>query len=260
MEICHDNKTGSTLWAHLQLKPNNAYHQRNVARIYFIQGDFYPDLKPMNLYTKYVQRQTIGRTLGSYELASEYVSNTTELYLARGHLTAKADYVLAAHQLATFYYINVAPQWQSFNNGNWLKVEIGIKKFIEKRNVDTEVYTGTHGHCTLPDTKNRQQPLFLALNLQEGANRIPVPLLYYKMIIAESIDAGIVLIGVNNPYVSIDSIEQYVVCPDISDQVNYIDWDRKNVTAGYSYACSVSDFIKTVKTLPKLPHIKNLLI
>lgn len=67
-----------------------------------------------------MQRRTIGRILGSDKLASDIISNTTELYLARGHLTAKADYVFAALQMTTFYYINVAPQWQSFNNGNLL--------------------------------------------------------------------------------------------------------------------------------------------
>lgn len=120
LEICHDNRTGSTLWSHHQLKPNNAYHQRNVARIYFIQGDFYPGINPNSLYSKFIQRRTIGRILGSDKLASDIISNTSELYLARGHLTAKADYVFAALQLTTFYYINVAPQWQSFNNGNFL--------------------------------------------------------------------------------------------------------------------------------------------
>lgn len=260
MEICHDNRIGSTVWAHHQLKPNNAYHQRNVERIFFIKGNFYPGLNPGSLYSKFIQRKTIGRILGSDKLASEIISNTTELYLARGHLAAKADYVFAAQQLATFYYINAAPQWQSFNNGNWLKVEIGIKKFIAKRNIDTDVYTGTYGICTLPDINNKTRPIFLAMDWRSGANRIPVPRLYYKVIIAESIDAGIVLVGVNNPYVSIESIEQYVLCPDISDKVNYIEWDRKNITAGYSYACRVEDFTKIVTSLPQLPNVTNLLI
>lgn len=260
LEICYDNQTGSTLWSHLQLKPNNNYHQRNVERIPFIQGNFYPGINCNSLYSKFMQRKTIGHILGSDKLASDIISNTSDLYLARGHLTAKADYVFAALQLTTFYFINVAPQWQSFNNGNWLHVEIGIRKFIAKRNIDTEVYTGTHGICTLPDINNKTKPLFLALGAKPHVNRIPVPRLYYKVIIAESIDAGIVLIGVNNPYVSINSIDEYILCPDISDKVNYIGWDRKNITAGYSYACSVSDFVKKVTSLPQLPTVNNLLI
>lgn len=244
------------------LKPNNAYHQRNVERIFFIQGDFYHGLRPDTLYSKFVQRKTIARILGSEDLASEIILDDSELYLARGHLAAKADYVFASQQLATFYYINAAPQWQSFNNGNWLKIEIGVKKFIEKRNIDTDVYTGTHEVFSYPDIHGKYQEIYLAYNNRtEATNRIPVPRYFYKVLIAESINAGIVFIGVNNPYVSNEFIEKaYILCSDVGDKVKYIDWNRRNVTAGYSYACSVADFVKVVKHLPPLPKITKLLL
>lgn len=91
MEVCHDNRTGSTRWVHYQLKPNNANHQRNVDRIFFIQGDFYHGLYVEDLYRRYKQRETIGRILGSKELANKIVLDDSELYLARGHMAAKAD-------------------------------------------------------------------------------------------------------------------------------------------------------------------------
>ncbi|XP_055325389.1 uncharacterized protein LOC129579371 [Sitodiplosis mosellana] len=262
LEICHDVKTATTKWAHHMLKPNNAYHQRNVERIFFIQGDFYRGLKPDSLYSKFMQHKTIGRILGSEELASKIVVNSTDFYMARGHLAAKADYVFASQQLATFYFINAAPQWQSFNGGNWLKIEIGVKKFIEKRNIDTDVYTGTYGVFSYPDINGKEQEIYLAYsNTTNGTNRIPVPRFYYKVLIAESINAGIVFIGVNNPHVSDDVVEkEYILCPDVGDKVNYIDWNRRNVTAGYSYACSVPDFIKVVKDLPPLPKITKVLL
>lgn len=161
--------------------------------------------------------------------------------------------------MATFYFLNAAPQWQSFNNGNWLKIEIGIKKFIEKRNIDTEVYTGTHSVFTYPDINGTRQEIWLALN--NRGNRIPVPRFYFKILIAESINAGIVLIGVNDPYAIEESIEKdYILCPDVGEKITYIDWNRKNITAGYSYACSVNDFVKAVKYAPPLPKVKKLLL
>lgn len=259
LQVCHDNKIASTKWVHHVLRPNNAYHQRNVERIFFIQGNFYHGLRPDALYSKYVQHKTFAQILGSNELASQILMNDTELYLARGHLAAKADYVFAAQQLATFYYINAAPQWQSFNNGNWLKIEIGVKKIIEKHNIDTDVYTGTHGVFTYPDVNGKMQEIYLAYDNRTGwTNRIPVPRFYYKILIAESINAGIVFIGVNNPYITNE--KEYILCPDIGDMVNYIDWNRKNVTAGYSYACTVPEFIKVVKDLPPLPKVTKLLV
>lgn len=111
MKICHDVKEASTKWTQHELKPQNMFHQRAVERILFIQGDFYKGMKVDTQYTKYVQRKTIGKILGSKELAEKLVQDNSELYLARGHLAAKADFIFASHQLATFYFINVAPQW-----------------------------------------------------------------------------------------------------------------------------------------------------
>lgn len=251
---------GSTKWAHHQLKPNNAYHQRNVERIPFIQGVFYQGIKMDSIFPRDVQRKTIARILGSDKLAAQIVDDS-EFSLNRGHLAAKSDYIFAPQQLATMYYINTAPQWKTFNGGNWLKIEIGVKKFIEKRNIDTDVYTGTHAVLTYPDINGIEQEIYLAYINKTAVNRVPVPRFYYKVLIADSINAGIVFIGVNNPNTTMKTIKkEYILCPDVGDKVNYIDWNRTNITAGYSYACSVNDFIKVVKHLPELPKISNLLI
>lgn len=44
-------------------------------------------------------------------------------YFARGHLAPDAAFVYDTLQDATYYFANVAPQWQSFNNGNWRQLE-----------------------------------------------------------------------------------------------------------------------------------------
>lgn len=261
LEVCHDDKIGSTKWVHHELKPNNANHQRSVPRIWFIKGDFYHGIHPEVLYLKVSQRKTLGKVLKSQKMADELIIlENSDLYLARGHLAAKADYVFASHQLATFYYINVAPQWQSFNNGNWLAIEISVKKFIEKRNIDADIYTGTHDVVSYTDVNGTSQEFYLALNYT-NQHRIPVPKYYYKIIIARSISAGIVFIGVNNPYATEEQIQKdHIICTDISDKVNYINWQRHNITAGYSYACSVDEFLRAVKSSPELPTIKKLLL
>lgn len=101
--------------------------------------------------------------------------------------------------MVDFYSINIRSTSLCFihtlHTGNWVELEIGIKEFIAKRNLDTDVYTGTHGISTLPDINGKPKALFLSMNAK--GNRIPVPLFYYKVVIAESIDAGIVFIGGN---------------------------------------------------------------
>lgn len=260
MEICHDNEIASTLWTYHRLTPQSQFFQRSVPRVPFLKGKFYRGINPDAAYTKNVQRKTIGKILGSSKIADDIISSNSDLFLARGHLAAKSDFVFAAHQLATFFFINAAPQWQTFNNGNWLAIEIGVKKFVEKRNINVDVYTGTYGVMVFPDIDNREQEIFLAWNEKTGQRQIPVPRFYYKVLIADEIQAGIVFIGVNNPYVPAKLIKsEYILCPDVGDQIHYVDWQPKNITIGYSYACSINEFTKVVKHLPHIPKYNKLL-
>lgn len=53
------------------------------------------------------------------DLANTIIDPSSQLYLARGHMSPDADFVIIPNQDATYYYINALPQWQAFNNGNW---------------------------------------------------------------------------------------------------------------------------------------------
>lgn len=57
--------------------------------------------------------------VGSAELAAQYINVSIDHYLARGHLAPDGDFIDAASQDASYYFMNTAPQFQSFNNGNW---------------------------------------------------------------------------------------------------------------------------------------------
>lgn len=79
-----------------------------------------------------------------------------------------------------------------------------------------------------------------------------MPKVFYKILIDRANDAGVVLVGVNNPHISMREINRnYVLCTDISDQISYVKWRRKDIRRGYSYACSVNDFLQRV------PHLFN---
>ena len=49
-------------------------------------------------------------------------------FLVKGHLAPDAAFVYQAEADATYFYINVAPQFQSFNNDNWKKLERMIRE------------------------------------------------------------------------------------------------------------------------------------
>lgn len=50
-------------------------------------------------------------------------------YLSRSHLAPDGDFLLGAWQHLTYFYVNTAPQWQSINGGNWLRLETLIRNF-----------------------------------------------------------------------------------------------------------------------------------
>lgn len=259
MEICFNIVNGATAWTHHYLRPANNGHQSRVPRIRFIQGSFYEGLNVNQLYTFNVQRRTISTILESTELGNNLVTNNSEFFLARGHLAAKSDFVFGSHQLGTFHYINAAPQWQIFNNGNWRTLEENIKKFIDRKNVYTEVFTGTHGVVQFKNINGVWRDIFLSHGHDATGLRLPVPKIYFKVVIVAELKQGIVFVGVNNPYATLAEIKaEYILCPDISDQVKYIPWIRHNITLGYSYACTIHEFTKRVTTLPTIPNAADL--
>lgn len=83
-------------------------------------------------------------------------------------------------------------------------------------------------------------------------DKVPVPKLFYKILIEPLSRSGIVLIGVNNPHLSVHEIQRdYVICNDISDKVKYIKWRARDTRRGYMYACDVNDFLKAA------PHLSD---
>lgn len=128
-------------------------------------------------------------------------------------------------------------------------VEDGTRRLAAERNISLDVYTGTHGILRINDTDGTPQEIYLDVDNK----KVPVPKVFYKLLIDRSNDSGIVLVGVNNPHISIQEILQdYVFCEnDISSQIKYIKWKPKDIRRGYSYACEVSDFLENV------PHLFN---
>lgn len=59
----------------------------------------------------------------------------TRSYLSRGHLAPDADFLLGTWQDVTYFYINTAPQWQTINGGNWLRLENTVRSFASNVSV-----------------------------------------------------------------------------------------------------------------------------
>lgn len=101
----------------------------------------------------------------------------------------------------------------------------------------------------LNDTSGFPREIYLDID----DNKLPVPKIFYKILIDRSTHAGVVLVGVNNPHIKMQEIQSdYMFCDyDVSERIKYIKWRAKDLRRGFSYACSVEDFIE------KVPHFKN---
>lgn len=96
--------------------------------------------------------------------------------------------------------------------------------------------------------------------LDPKRRKVPVPKIFYKILIDARGKAGVVLIGVNNPHISLDEIlKDYVLCNDISSKINFVKWRPKDIRRGYSYACEVNDFLRNVPHLSYV-DVKSILI
>lgn len=137
-------------------------------------------------------------------------------------------------------------------------VEDGTRKLASDRNAVFAVYTGTIGVMSLEDNFGNWRDIHLSVNGK--TRKIPVPKLYYKVLINRDDSSGIALIGVNNPHLTLEEIKKdYIICTDVSEQINYINWQKDDIRRGYSYACDVNDFVKNVPHFSEI-DVKSLLI
>jgi hypothetical protein len=101
------------------------------------------------------------------------------------------------------------------------------------------------------NSKGLQEDIYLDMDNKQ----IPVPKLFYKILINSKENSGIAIVCANNVHITIEEIEKdYIICEDVSDKIKYIKWKKREVRRGYCYACNVDDF------LVKVPHFKEVQI
>lgn len=216
---------------------------------YFSEGGYYEDIhdKLNQIYTRTEQQTTINALLGLPSTSEKYINKSSgELYLARGHLAANCDFVYEAQQKATYYYVNAVPQWQSFNNGNWKKMESDLRSYAGRNGLHLFVVAGTFGVLELPHERTHKLTKLYLSTRSPGRKVVPVPKFMFKLAFDLKGARGAVFIGMNNPYQS--HVE--FICADKSDRMRWLKWDKGNGTKGFSYACEISDFKRVVRDLP----------
>ncbi|XP_016843231.1 uncharacterized protein LOC107981594 [Nasonia vitripennis] len=250
IEICRDASTLRTYYSKYTIPKEIAGYQSQYPRPYWKYGSLYPGYNMNYAFKAEVQLRSMTALLGSEEQARKFIQPGKQ-YLNRGHLAAKADFVYGAQQTASFWHLNTAAQWASFNSGNWMIAEAAVRNLTSWRQLDLLVYAGVHGVTSLPDVEGVEQPLYLLVNATEKA--FPVPRFYWKIIHDPVGNRATAFVGLNEPYAS-EITEDMYLCPDVSQQegFSWIGWEPRNIEKGVSYVCSVAELRKSVPTIPAL--------
>lgn len=210
------------------------------------------------LYQQDIQKNTFMRILNVQEVEYKFTQDApSEVYLIPGSYASKKDFYSANEQRATFFYINTAPRFRLFSEGNWNEVEADSRSLASDKIVNLKVITGSYGPIEVSG-----EELYM-LDVKSGdvpaQENLPVPKIFCKIVTDPMAKAGVVLIGVNDPHIREDVFKteiehsksgnygKFVICKDVSDRIGYMTWSQFDASQGYSYACEVNDFLRTVK-------------
>ncbi|EFX85987.1 hypothetical protein DAPPUDRAFT_313567 [Daphnia pulex] len=255
LTVCHVQSNDNTLYAiHTIYGANAAADDKANARPSFRKGNYFVGVDVETAYSQAGQLVTVSDIVGSSTLGAQYIDTTKSYYFARGHLAPDGDFIDAGSQDATYYYINAAPQWQSFNNGNWKALEAGTRDLAISRVIDVVVYTGTFETLTLADVKGVQKPIYLA---KDGNNNnvLPAPKYYWKVVHDPASNKATAFIGINNPHLTSVSGAD-VFCTDVCSQVGWMSWsNRFDIPKGYMFCCTAAGLHNVVAHAPNLGSI-----
>jgi len=263
IRICHDESIYSTIWTNHTIygasinsrdvdagRPSFRIDNSRLKRFY----TWGTSTKLNKLYSKRAQAITVNKLLATGNKINGNVLIETSRrgtnYFAKGHLAPDAAFIFDVLQDATYYFFNVAPQFQSFNNGNWKALEMNTRELASKLGRDVSVYTGTHGILEYPDKNNNLTQIFL-YNSDNGEKYVPAPLYYWKVLYDQESDTSAAFIGLNDPHATAPPQQ---LCTNVCSGMDWVDWNISELDAGYMYCCSVEE---ARKAIPSIPDIKT---
>eukprot|EP00088_Acartia_fossae_P004726 TRINITY_DN12039_c0_g1_i1.p1 TRINITY_DN12039_c0_g1~~TRINITY_DN12039_c0_g1_i1.p1 ORF type:complete len:466 (+),score=83.33 TRINITY_DN12039_c0_g1_i1:41-1438(+) len=259
IRLCQDEKVYATIWT------NHTVHGQSIDfrdiddsrpsfridNTYLKRFFTWTTSTSMNsYYSKKTQATTIKKLLGHNEINGKPVIETSSRgtnYFAKGHLSPDAGFIYNINQDATYYYFNVAPQFQSFNNGNWKALEINTRDLASSLGKDVSIWTGTHGVLSYADKYGEMTDIYLYL--KDQTRYVPAPLYYWKVVYDPTTQTGAAFIGLNDPHATEPPTE---LCDNVCSSMSWVDWSITELDAGYMYCCSIESARKAIPSIPDL--------
>lgn len=242
IDVCYSKRRGSSIYTSHVVQGNTIKNSMKTSSrpSTFKTTEVPTKVSAASSFTKAKQLERFTSLLGS-AVAEEYLNKT---FLARGHLAPDGDMVFISWQWSTYYYINVIPQFQSINNGNWKHIESAVRTKAAQLQRDLKIFTGAFDVLKL---KNKKITL--------DSDGLEVPKWSWKVVKDENSNSAIAFITLNNPFAS--SITN--ICSDLCDDFGW-DWkDRKVFMKGYTICCATEDLRNVIDFIPSEAIAKNVL-
>lgn len=144
-EVCHDTSRHHTIWTKFILNRDAAaFKKLTDDAVEWLKDPFFQDIDPSDLYKTETQFLKFKSIIGSADKTkSFFVSKEGKrFYLVEGHMVDSVGFLMKSEQIATFSYVNAAPQWNTIKDGNWAILENYSRQLASNINKDLVVYTG----------------------------------------------------------------------------------------------------------------------
>jgi hypothetical protein len=248
IEVCYDTAKQSTLNAMYILSKSVGYHDVNLnMNSHFASSGFGTENTRTTdeFYSCKNQIKTLGHILGSPTQAKKYINcnHNSNMYFDKCHLAPKEDFLFEYQKNAATSYINTAPQWKAISTGNWNILQQRIRRYASIHKVDLTVVTGTMNVTTLQDAAGTERELYLSKDMRNKPT-VPVPAMFWKLVLDRTRNAGIVFVCVNNPYHYDIHTRGYVICTNICNSTTswFDGWNRLDTSQGHVYCCTLDEF------------------
>ncbi|XP_030370815.1 uncharacterized protein LOC115621334 [Scaptodrosophila lebanonensis] len=191
--------------------------------------------RDMEAYKKEKVYDTFFNIYGS----NRYIADAKTIAISRGHLSCATEYLYRNLKCASFKYVNVVPQFQSINGGNWKNIEKWVNSQVPV-NSYLRIETGGIGVLKLPDVEGNLKPAFLL-----GGNQIPVPEWTYKLIKDARNQPIHAILTSNNKY------GEKIPAPAFCTQIRCPGFDYTDASdQGYTYCCDARTFNPPRELIP----------
>ncbi|XP_077297521.1 uncharacterized protein LOC143919180 [Arctopsyche grandis] len=254
-EVCYDPEDKRTIFLHM------TPHNRNN-----IEKDQHHDThNKISMLENFNKMYDISAKVESEQVYYDDVAMNKKMLTLFGKTNFNfADQTLTATKLLSprFFYnqkrritnfsSNKVAMWRSIADGNYQNMVLDVASGFCHNSTDVvEIFIGTHEVLTLP-TQHGHQEMFL-----KPGRRYPVPKFIYTIIYNKSQHKALVLVVLNNPFLSISEVRNTVFCPSVCQQVQWLNNLKKNnnferPNYGLTFCCDMHSFGAVVRDGPNL--------